>query len=131
MENSCSVKELIHSEDDIPVCDEVSDDTRDDAFFSELGPVIKQSNSKDNDIQLCSEADDVYSEDADIVEVEHSRTVNTYSDPIKALEDVCWYLEQKGYTATVVSSFVSSVAEISHKASSKQSFITDYFKDMQ
>ena len=73
----------------------------------------------------------MYSEDADIVEVEHSRTVNTYSDPIKALEDVCWYLEQKGYTATVVSSFVSSVAEISHKASSKQSFITDYFKDMQ
>ena len=54
VENSCSVKELIHSEDDISVCDEVSDDTWDDAFFSELGPVIKQSNSKDNDIELCS-----------------------------------------------------------------------------
>ena len=70
----------------------------------------------------------MYSKDADVVEVEHSRTVNTY-----ALEDVCWYLEQKGHTdkATVVSSFVSSVAEISYKASSKQSLITDYFKDMQ
>ena len=133
VENSCSVKELIHSEDDIPVCDEVSDDTWDDAFFSELGTVIiyKQSNSKDNDIQLCGEADDMYSEDADIVEVEHSRTVNTYSDTIKALEDVCWYLEQKGHTDTIVSSFVSSVAEIPYKASSKQSLITDYFKDMQ
>ena len=73
----------------------------------------------------------MYSEDADIVEVEHSRTVNTYSDTIKALEDVCWYLEQKGHTDTIVSSFVSSVAEISYKTSSKQSFITDYFKDMQ
>ena len=30
VENSCSVKELIHREDDIPVCDEVSDDTWDD-----------------------------------------------------------------------------------------------------
>ena len=96
------------------MCDEVSDDTWVDAFFSELGLVIKQSNSKDNDIELCSEADDMYSEDVDIVEVEHSRTVNTYSDAIKALEDVCWYLEQKGHTdkATIVSSFVSSVAEI-------------------
>ena len=27
VKNSCSVKELIHSEDDIPVCDEVSDGT--------------------------------------------------------------------------------------------------------
>ena len=60
------------------MCDEVSDDTWDDPFFLELGPVIKQSNSKNNDIELCSEADDVYSEDEDIVEVEHSRTVNTY-----------------------------------------------------
>ena len=129
VKNSCSVKELIHSEDDIPVCDEVSDDTY-DAFFSELGPVIKQSNGKDNDIELCSEADDMYSEDTDIVEVEYSRTVNTYSDAIKALEDVCWYLEQKGHTDTIVSSFVSSVAEISYKASSKESLIIDYFKDM-
>ena len=131
VENSCSVKELIHSEDGTPVCDEVSDDTWDDAFFSELGPVIKQSHSKNNDIELCNEADDVYSKDTDVVEVEHSTTVNTYSDAIKALEDVCWY--QKGHTdkATIVSSFVSSVAEISYKASSKQSLITDYFKDVQ
>ena len=109
MENSCSDKELIHSEDDIPVCSEVTDDTWDDAFFTELGPEAKQSNSKDKDIdsiELCSEVDDVCSEDADVVEVEHPTTVNSYSDAIKALEDVCWYLEQKGHTdeATVVSS---------------------------
>ena len=57
--------------------------------------------------------------------------VNSYSEAIKALEDVSWYLEQKGHTdkATIVSSFVSTVAEISYKASSKQSLITDFFKD--
>ena len=33
VENGCSDKELIHSEDDIPVFDEVSDDTWDDTFF--------------------------------------------------------------------------------------------------
>ena len=110
VENNCSVEELIHNEDDTPVCGEVTDDTWDEAFFSELGPVAKHLNSKDDDIdsfELCSEADDMYSEEADVVEVEHPTTVNSYFDAIKALEDVCWYLEQKGHTdeATIVSSF--------------------------
>ena len=117
VENSCSVEELIHNEDDTPVCGKVTDDTWDEAFFSELGPVAKQLNSKDDDIdsiELCSEADDMCSKEADVVEVEHSTTVNIYFDAIKALEDVCWYLEQKGHTdeATIVSSFVSTVADI-------------------
>ena len=54
----CSVEELIHNEDDTPVYGEVTDDTWDEAFFSELGPVAKQLNSKDDDIdsiKLCSE----------------------------------------------------------------------------
>ena len=41
VENNCSVEELIHDEDDIPVCGEVTDDTWDEAFFSKLGPVAK------------------------------------------------------------------------------------------
>jgi len=60
VENSCSVKELIHSEDDIPVCGKVMNDTWDDVFF---WPVAKHSSSKDSDIdsiELWSEADDVY-----------------------------------------------------------------------
>ena len=135
VENSCSVKELIHNEDDTPVCGEVTDDTWDEAFFSELGPVAKQLNNKDDDIdsiELCSEADDMCSEEADDVEVEHPTTVNSYFDAIKALEDFCWYLELKGHTdeATIVSSFVSTVADISYKAlaSGRQSHITDFFK---
>ena len=72
------------------------------------------------------------SEEADVVEVEHPTTVNSYSDAIKPLEDVCWYLEQKGHTdeATIVSSFVSTVADISYKAlaSARQSHITDFFQ---
>ena len=73
----------------------MSDDTWDDVFFSELGPVIKQSNSKDNDIELCNEADYMYSKDADVVEVEHSITVNTYSDAIKALRMFAGILNKK------------------------------------
>ena len=91
--------------------------------------------SKDDDIdsiELCGEANDMCSEKADVVEVEHPTTVNSYFDAIKALEDVCWYLEQKGNTdeATIVSSFVSTVADISYKAlaSSRQSHITDFLK---
>ena len=72
------------------------------------------------------------SEEADVVEVQHPTTVNSYFDAIKGLEDVCWYLKQKGHTdeATIVSSFVSTVADISYKAlaSGRQSHITDFFK---
>ena len=54
------------------------------------------------------------SEEVDIVEVEHMATVNSYSDAIRALEDVCHYLEQKGHMheATIVSSFVSTIADM-------------------
>ena len=41
VENSCSVKELIHGEDIIPVCGGLAGDSWDEAFFSELGPVSK------------------------------------------------------------------------------------------
>ena len=70
------------------------------------------------------------SEEANIVEVEHTTTVNSYSDAIRVLEDVYHYLEQKGHTheATTVSSFVSTIADISYKAlaSGRQSRITDF-----
>ena len=45
MENSCSVEELIHGEDVVPVCGEVAGDGWEEAFFSELGPVSKVLNS--------------------------------------------------------------------------------------
>ena len=71
------------------------------------------------------------SEEVDIVEVEHTTTVNSYYDAIRALEDVCHYFEQKGHMheATTVSSFVSTIADVSYKAlaSGRQSRITDFF----
>ena len=125
MENSCSVEELIHGEDVVPMCREVAGDGWQEVFFSELGPVCKQLNTEDDDcVEVCSE-------EVDIVEVEHTTTVNSYSDAIRVLEDVCHYLEQKGHTheATTVSSFVSTIADISYKAfaSGRQSRITDFF----
>ena len=127
-ENSCSVQELIAGEDDIPVCTELDDDNWDEVFFSELGPASKKSltDEDDDSIEMCSE-------EVENTEVEcvHTTTVHSYSDAIKSLENVCLFLEDKGHTdeATTVSSFVSTVVNLSYKAaSSRQSSITDFFQ---
>jgi len=66
------------------------------------------------------------------VEYVHTTTVHGYSDVIQSLEDVCHFLEERDHTneATTVSSFISTVVNLSYKAaSSRQSYITDFFKN--
>ena len=104
------MQELISGEDDI----KLENDNWNEAFFSELGPAAKILTTDENEDSI-----ELFSEEGDIVEVEHTTIVNSYSDAIQAFEDVCQYFEQKGHTdeATTVSSFVSTVVDLSYKAS--------------
>ena len=79
----------------------------------------------DDSVEICSE-------EVDDMKVEYvcTTTVHSYSDAILPLEDIFHFLEEKGHTneATTISSFVSM--SLSYKAaSSRQSYITDFFKN--
>ena len=81
----------------------------------------------DDSVEMCSE-------EVDGMEVEYANTttVHSYFDATLLLEDVCHFLEEKDHIneATTVSSFVSTAVNLSFKAaSSRQSCITDFFKN--
>lgn len=120
-DDACDMLDLISAEDDVPVCAEFADDTWDEEFMSELGPVNKL---------MCP--DDASDEDSDGDTMEEPAPhLKSLGEAISCLEDVCNFLEKRGYTkeANSSNSLLDDLSRLHCASLTKQTSITDYFND--
>ena len=119
-EQSCSVTEYLHREEEIPVCVDIDGDDWDANFLAQLGgDVGEQEFDKDDDVQEFDEDDDVGKDP--------TPNVKSFAEAIKALDDVNLFLESRGcnHEATSVSSVMDSIAS-AHWSGTKQTTLLDF-----
>ena len=131
LQDACSAPELIDGEDLIPIFSEMTDESWEERFFTDLCPSPKRLNKEDDDSEHDAEDDSDVGEEEE--SVKQTLKVKSYSDAVESLEDVLKFLENKGHTdeatSLSTSSFISAVIDKSYIASAatKQSLITEYF----
>ena len=119
----CSVDEFLTANSEIPFCDDIFSDTWESEFFARI-------NDNDESEQLVVSNDDNDDED-DTGDIEIVSKVKSYSEAIKALEDVAFFLEKKGQPdAAIQASKLSNEVVRIHCSviqSTKQSTLDNFF----
>ena len=127
LDNTCSSNDLALFDHDLACCADLSDEHWEENFLSELGP----SSSK----AVCTESSNVQNDAESESEEEEDLPVpklRNIPEAVKALEDVCQFLECRGYTqeSTETMTLISSLTKLhtlNLTMSSRQSSLLEFF----
>ena len=120
--SSCSVKEFVNGDSDLPVCQDIIDDKWEQEF---LDQVAKTPSSDVTEETTRSSENDSESESEEEEEQNVVPRIKNIKEAIHALEEVTLFLDYKGYAdeAYKTSNVVDSVARLHSLSSARQTMI--------